>query len=201
MTDIVYRVTFVFIFAVFWIIRIYYVRKTRDPDKPRSRAERKEAIKQEGWTGILLVVLTYVELILIGLFLWGPSWLSWADLVFPFWLHWIGIGILLCSIPLMIWVHRTLGQHYSYALETKTEQKIVTSGPYARVRHPLYSVHNLFNLGMIFLTANIPLIILAIIGVPFTYARMKSEEKMMIQQFGSDYEAYMKKTGRVFPKL
>ena len=201
MTDLVYRVTFVLIFAIFWIVRIYYVRKAKDPDKPRSGAERRAAIKQEGWTGIVLVVLTYVELFLIGLFLLGPSWMSWADLVFPFWLHWIGIVILVCSVPLMIWVHRTLGQHYSYALETKTEQKIITTGPYSRVRHPLYSVHNLFNFGMVLLTANIPLIILAIFGVPFTYARMKREEKMMIKQFGSDYEEYMKKTGKIFPKV
>ena len=97
--------------------------------------------------------------------------------------------------------HRTLGQHYSYALETKSEQKLITTGPYKRVRHPLYSAHNLFNLGMIFLTAYIPLIAFAIFGVPLTYQRMKDEERMMIEQFGSDYEEYMKTTGRIFPKL
>ena len=101
----------------------------------------------------------------------------------------------------MIWVHRTLGQHYSYALETKTGQTLIKSGPYSRVRHPLYSVHNLFNLGMVFLTANILLTVFAIIGVPFTYVRMKSEEKMMLEKFGSAYEDYMKQTGRIFPKL
>ncbi len=101
----------------------------------------------------------------------------------------------------MVWVHRTIGQHYSYALETKTEQKLITSGPYSRVRHPLYSAHNLFNLGMVFLTAYSPLILFAIIGVPFTYARMKTEEKMMIEKFGSEYEEYLKRTGRIFPKL
>ena len=41
----------------------------------------------------------------------------------------------------------------------------------------------------------------AVIGVPITYLRMKDEERMMIEQFGSDYEEYMKKTGRIFPKL
>jgi len=201
MTDLVYRVLFVSIFATFWLVRIYYVRKTRNPNAPRSREERRAAMKQEGWTGILLVVLTWVELILILLFLWAPLWMAWADLVFPFWLHWLGIGILLSSIPLMAWVHRTLGKHYSYALETKTEQRLVDSGPYSRVRHPLYSVHNLFNLGMILLTAYIPLIIFALIGVPLTYARMQSEESMMVNKFGAEYEEYKKRTGRIFPKL
>jgi len=201
MADLVYRVSFLLLFAAFWIVRIYYVRKTRDPTAPRSRAERREAIKQEGWTGILLVILTWVEIAIVLLFLWAPPWMAWADLVFPFWLHWTGAILIICSIPFMAWVHRTLGKHYSYALETKTEQKLINSGPYSKIRHPLYSAHNLFNLGIIFLTAYLPLIVFAIIGLPFTYARMKYEEKMMVEKFGSEYEDYKKRTGRIFPKL
>lgn len=201
MADFIFRVLFVSIFILFWIIRIYYVRKTRDPDAPRSRENRRAALKQEGWTGILLVILTYAEIIVVILFLWAPQWMLWADLTLPVWIHWMGFVVIVCSIPYMVWVHRTLGQHYSYALETKTEQKLISSGPYSRIRHPLYSAHTLFNLGMILLTAYIPLILFAIIGVPFTYARMMREEKMMIEKFGSQYEEYMKKSGRIFPKL
>ncbi|MFW9975956.1 MAG: hypothetical protein ACFFDQ_11855, partial [Candidatus Thorarchaeota archaeon] len=102
MIDLLYRVTFVFIFVIFWSVRIYYVSKTRDPQAPRSRAERRAAIKKEGWTGIVLIALTPVEFILIGLFLWSPTWMSWADLLFPFWLHWVGIGLLIGSMLLMI---------------------------------------------------------------------------------------------------
>lgn len=200
-TNLVYRISFVLLFITFWIVRAYYVRKTKDPNAPRTRAERRQAMKKEGWTGPLLVMLTLVEVIIIVLFLLAPPWLAWTDLVFPYWLHWTGAGLIVCSIPLMMWVHRTLGQYYSYALETKTEQTLIKSGPYSRVRHPLYSIHNVFNLGMVFLTANLPLIVFAIIGVPFTYARMKSEEKMMLEKFGSAYEDYMKQTGRIFPKF
>ena len=199
--ELIYRVSFVLLFALFWIIRMYYVRKTRNPDAPRSRKERREAMKKEGWTGFAIVLLTYIEIVIVLIFLRAPGWMEWAGFVFPFWLHWTGTGLILCSIPLMVWVHRTLGNHYSYALETKTEQKLITSGPYGRVRHPLYSAHNLFNLGMIFLTAYIPLIVFAIFGVPLTYVRMKDEERMMIEQFGSEYEEYMERTGRIFPKL
>lgn len=197
----VYRVTFILLFAVFWVVRLYYVRKTRDPNAPRSRKERREAMRKEGKSGIILIILTYVELILILLYVWGPAWMNWADLIFPYFILWSGAGLMAISIPLMSWVHRILGKHYSYALETKTEQKLVTTGPYSRVRHPLYSAHNIFNLGMVLLTANIPLIIFAIIGVPLTYVRMKDEERMMIEQFGSEYEEYIERTGRIFPKL
>jgi protein-S-isoprenylcysteine O-methyltransferase Ste14 len=180
---------------------MYYVRKTRDPDAPRTREERRAAMRKEGASGILIVILTYVEIVIILIFLWTPPWMSWADLEFPVWILWTGAILILLSIPYMMWVHRTLGQHYSYALETKSEQKMVTSGPFSRIRHPLYSAHNLFNLGMIFLTAYVPLIIFAIVGVPLTYVRIKNEERMMVRKFGTDYEQYMKRTGRIFPKL
>ncbi len=199
--DLVYRISFVVLFAIFWIIRWHYVRKTRDPNAPRTRKERREAMRKGGITGILLMVMIPVELVVILLFAWSPAWMSWADLVFPYWIHWLGVVIALISIPVMTWVHRTLGKHYSYTLETMEKQKLVTTGPYGRVRHPLYSSHNLFNLGKVLLTANIPLIVLAVIGVPLTYVRMNDEERMMIKQFGSEYEDYMKNTGRIFPKL
>ncbi len=199
--NLLFRILFVCVFAGLWVIRGYYVRITRDPDAPRSREERHQAMKKEGWTGIALVVLTPIEVLLILLYIADPVWMSWANLEFLEVVRWIGFIITSVSIPLAMWVHRTLGEHYSYALETKRKQSIVKIGPYSRVRHPLYAVHTFFNFGMILLTAYIPLTIFAIIGVPLTYARMKSEEAMMKFQFGEEYVHYMQRTGRIFPKI
>jgi len=199
--ELLFSALFAVSFVTFWIVRGYYVRRSRDPNAQRTREERREVMKKEGWTGYALVLLTPLELILIVLYIWNPSWLSWTILPINELLRWLGLGLILLSIPMAAWVHRTLGAHYSYALETKEEQKIITVGPYSRVRHPLYSTHNLFNLGMIFLTANLPLTLFALLGIPLIYARMKREEAMMINQFGKDYEDYMQQTGRIFPKL
>ena len=199
--ELLFAILFVMSFIAFWIVRGYYVRRTRDPDAPRTREERREAMMKEGWTGYALVLLTPLELIFIVLYIWNPSWVPWSVLPIPELLRWIGYGMILVSIPMAAWVHHTLGSHYSYALETKEVQKIITAGPYSRVRHPLYSAHNLFNLGMIFLTANLPLAVFALLGIPLVYVRMNREEVMMIEKFGNDYEDYQKRTGRIFPKL
>ncbi len=199
--ELFFAALFVVSFVSFWIVRGYYVRRSRDPNAPRTREERREAMRKEGWTGYVLVLLTPLEIILIILYVWNPSWIPWTVLPIPENLRWLGFVLILLSIPMAVWVHRTLGTHYSYALETKEAQKIVTAGPYSRVRHPLYTTHILFNLGMIFLTANLPLTIFAFLGVPLVYARIKREEVMMIEQFGKDYEDYMQQTGRIFPKL
>jgi protein-S-isoprenylcysteine O-methyltransferase Ste14 len=174
---------------------------TRNPNAPRSSTERREAMKKEGWTGVALVILTPIEIVLVLLYVVSPTWMIWANLDLPEVLRWIGLIVTIASIPLAVWAHRTLGKHYSYALETKGNQSIIKVGPYSLVRHPLYSAHTIFNLGMVLLTANIPLIVFAIIGVPIVYARMKSEEAMLIRQFGDEYTSYMRGTGRLFPKI
>ena len=199
--EFLFAALFTLSFIAFWIVRGYYIRKTRDPTARRTRAERKEAMKKEGWTGIALIILIPVEFVIVIFYIISPLWLLLTFLMVPELLRWIGLFLAIVSIPIVVWVHQTLGRAYSYALETKSDQILITSGPFSKVRHPLYSAHNIFNLGMIFLTLNIPLIIFAIFGVPFTYTRMKDEERMMVTQFGSDYEEYMKRTGRIFPKL
>lgn len=194
-------VLFALMFFAFWLVRGYYIRKTRDPAARRTRAERKKAMKKEGWTGIALVIFIPVEIVVVILYVINPLWLSLEFLMIPELVRWLGLFLLLLSIPMTAWVHQTLGRSYSYTLETKSEQTLITSGPFARIRHPLYSAHNLFNLGKVILTLNIPLIILAILGIPLTYTRMRDEERMMVEQFGKDYEDYMMQTGRIFPKL
>ena len=199
--EYLFAVLFVLSSIAFWVVRGYYIRKTRDPTAHRTRAERKEAMKKEGWTGIAIVLLFPVEIIVATIYLLNPFWLSLTSLMVPELVRWLGLLLTLASIPCVAWVHRTLGRSYSYALETKNEQTLVTSGPFSRVRHPLYSAHNIFNLGMVILTLNIPLIVFAIFGVPLTYVRMRDEERMMVEQFGEEYEVYMQRTGRIFPKL
>jgi len=199
--ELLYAVIFVVSFVVFWMVRGYYIRKTRDPTAPRTRRERREAMKKEGWTGIAIYLLSPVELAFIIIYIINPLWLSLSSLMVPEILRWLGLFIIMVSISCAAWVHHTLGRAYSYALETKKEQSLITIGPFSKVRHPLYSSHNIFNLGKILLTLNIPLILFAIIGVPLTFVRMKDEERMMIDQYGEEYEEYMHRTGRIFPKF
>ena len=200
--EVLFAYFFITVYIAFWIVMGYYLRQTRDPDAPRTSAERREAMKKEGWTGIAIVVLTPIEIIIIIIYAFFPALLSWTFLfIIPEIVRWMGLIFTLLVIPLVVWVHRALGKAYSYALETKVQQNLITSGPFRRIRHPLYSAYTLFNLGMVLLTMNIPLTVFAIIGIPITYSRMRDEELMMIEKFGSEYEEYMKQTGRIFPKF
>ncbi len=76
----------------------------------------------------------------------------------------------------------------------------MTTGPYARIRHPLYS--SLFGIGVAFalVTANWLFVLLAVLVIVGLIARVPREEKMMLDEFGDSYRDYMLRTGRFFPR-
>lgn len=167
----------------------------------RSREERFEAITRQGkFSGFFFLALFWFFVIVVALYLLDSPWIAWSYFVIPVWVRWMGFGFGLVAVPLVWWAHRTLGESFSYALEVKDEQRLVTSGPYAKVRHPVYTSHIVFNIGMVFVASNWILLIIWVLGIPFTYHRMFQEEKMMIDEFGDVYIEYMRRTGRLIPR-
>ena len=58
----------------------------------------------------------------------------------PIWIRWLGVGLGIISLPLLWWLFSSIGSNISETVLTKSEHKLVTSGPFRWVRHPLYSV-------------------------------------------------------------
>lgn len=80
--------------------------------------------------------------------------------------------------------------------------KLVTTGIYAYVRHPIYAAFFYIAIGLILITQNIILFILPVIYWVFlTVAMIKTEEKWLIDKFGNDYIDYSKKVNRFIPKV
>lgn len=117
----------------------------------------------------------------------------------PDWLRWAGFGLGLISVGLFAWTHAVLGRFWSPYLQLRRSHRLIADGPYARIRHPMYSaiVGWLMSLGLV--AGNWIGLILAALAVLNFLLRIRGEEKMMLQQFGDEYEGYMKRTGRLLP--
>lgn len=201
--DILFRFLFVGLWIVFLSIRGYYGHKTSVPSPQRSRQEKWEAItKYEAPVLVILrVVIMFLLILFIIFYTLTPFLLSWANFPLLSLVRWIGVGLGILTIPFLIWVGRTLGRHVSGDLELRDGHTLVTTGPYSRVRHPMYTVYFVFNVTMLLVAANWLLILLIIFGLFVLYGRVIAEEKMMISQFGDEYREYMKRTGRLLPRL
>lgn len=116
----------------------------------------------------------------------------------------LACGIATYAIGLWLFkrAHEDLGTNWSVSLELKENHQLVTQGIYKYIRHPMYSALFVITCAQIFLLSNW---IVGPAGI-FTFAlmyllRVRSEEKMMLEKFGREYEAYMQTSKRLVPHV
>ncbi|MFX1579765.1 MAG: methyltransferase [Promethearchaeota archaeon] len=192
--ELMFRIIFVVTFSIFAVVRIYFRSKTigRESEKEESLLD-----KPEGFLSVVIIAF----FIMIFLYLVFPNLVFWAHLDFPIFIRWSGLILDIISILLLIWIHQTLGKQYSAKLEIQMEHVLIETGPYKKIRHPMYTVFMSFTLGLAILSSNAIMFILAIlIAIPFHWIT-KKEERMLTEQFGEEYKSYMKRTGRFIPSF
>lgn len=76
--------------------------------------------------------------------------------------------------------------------------KLITSGPYKYVRHPMYSGLILVSLGFLFNYFSVVRLAVFLLFLADIYIKMNYEEKLLEKHF-EEYKAYKKKTKRIIP--
>ncbi|WP_109577454.1 protein-S-isoprenylcysteine O-methyltransferase [Aminobacter sp. AP02] len=116
----------------------------------------------------------------------------------------VAVGIVLYAAALWVFhrSHKELGRNWSITLEIRQQHELVSGGPYAFIRHPMYTSFLLMGLGQAFLLSNwlVGLVGLAGFAALF-FLRVDKEERMMEEIFGPQYRAYMERTKRIIPYL
>jgi protein-S-isoprenylcysteine O-methyltransferase Ste14 len=108
----------------------------------------------------------------------------------------------LASLLLFRQTHAALGRNWSVTLEVRENHALITDGIYRYVRHPMYSAFWLWAIAQAFLLPNWVAGFSGIAGFGTLYLfRVRREEQMMLDAFGSRYAEYAERTGRIFPKL
>ena len=181
-----------------FVVTLIMMTIIRYPYRPKGNGiKRKEADRQEQF---LLVVLTIGGALLPLIYVF-TGWLSFADYNSSPLL--IGAGIIITVVGLwLFWCsHTDLGHNWSSSLEIYSEHKLITQGVYQRVRHPMYSASWLIFLGQALFLTNWVAGLGGIVSFGIMYfLRVPKEEHMMLEEFGEQYQQYMMRTGRVFPR-
>ncbi|HEX8992050.1 MAG TPA: class I SAM-dependent methyltransferase [Anaerolineales bacterium] len=196
-----FRSAFLVLLVMLIAMRVYFAVRVRRaggtllPDRP--------AIEREGGPGYLAVrVMAFLFLIiLLTLYILGNKWIEAASFSLPAWLRWTGLGIGIASLLFWTRSQAELDTQWSAQLKLTRSHRLVTSSPYAGIRHPLYMGMFAWCIALPLLTANwifFAICALAVVGI---LQRVPKEEEMMIAAFGEEYRAYMRQTGRYFPRL
>ena len=111
-------------------------------------------------------------------------------------------GILCLAVGLWIFQrsHADLGTNWSITLEVRESHRLVTQGAYRRIRHPMYLALLLYAVGQTLAVPNwvVGPSYLVAFGLLFAL-RVGPEERMMREEFGSEYDAYAARTRRLLP--
>ena len=192
--ELLFRYIFIVIYAVFFGVRIRY-----RIESTRRVPEKRHQLYFMATKILIVAILGYIASII--LYMLSSPWTTWSQIALPTWLRWLGVIGATSSILLVAWIHRELGRQYSAELAIQKEHALVTTGPYARTRHPMYTVLNMFSLSMALTTSDLLVILFAaLIVVPFPWIA-RAEEEMLLETFGDDYREYMRRTGRFFPRI
>lgn len=132
----------------------------------------------------------------------NPAWLAWADLPGPPWLLWSGIALAAAGFVLLHWAQRILGSNWSDQPVMLRDQRLVTSGPYRLVRHPIYTAFFMILGSTLLLSANLLVggLWMLMLSLEVRW-RIATEEALMREAFGSAYVEYVAGTGMLLPQL
>ena len=116
------------------------------------------------------------------------------------WLLGIGLAIFVLGLALAVWARVYLGRNWGMPMSQKADPELVTTGPYGKVRHPIYSGIILGMVGTAIAVSPYWLIAVAITGAYFLVSAVV-EERTMAQLFPAAYPPYRRVTKMLIPFL
>jgi protein-S-isoprenylcysteine O-methyltransferase Ste14 len=179
--------------VLWYVIRHPFERRTRQMKVVSDRRSRSDRI------GLAAALMGLA--IVPGLHV-ATGFPETADYPTSIWAVVLGTIVFAGALWMFRRSHKELGRNWSITLEIREQHRLVSGGPYALVRHPMYTSFMLMGLGQAFLLSNWVAGLAGLVGFAVLFfLRVDREERMMIENFGPDYRAYMARTKRLIPYL
>ncbi|HAE58298.1 MAG TPA: hypothetical protein DCG54_02010 [Anaerolineae bacterium] len=111
-----------------------------------------------------------------------------------------GMALTLLSFAIHIWSRLHLQKFYAERVEVQSDHKVIETGPYGLVRHPL--VTSFFMLGTgVFLLAPALTTLAAMVYVYWDFSRAARQEEELLSKTLPSYQDYMKRVPKFLPRL
>jgi protein-S-isoprenylcysteine O-methyltransferase Ste14 len=197
----IYRIAFSVLLFALLVMRVYYMVRVRRSGE-RLMPDDEAAQREGGRVAVILrSVLFFILLAFLVMYFLGAPWVGAFLFPLPGWLRWAGFALGVIAVIFWTWTQIHLDTQWSAQLQLKKDHHLVTTGPYACVRHPLYLSMFGWAASVSLLTANWFFVAVCVLSIAGIVVRVPKEEQMMLDAFGDEYKTYMQRTGRFFPKF
>jgi protein-S-isoprenylcysteine O-methyltransferase Ste14 len=180
------------------------LRRPQIPRAPRVVAKREPARWTEAvWVGgsLLATILWPLGVLL------APSdaydWPEVPSIPGTEYLQLLGFVVAFVGGALFVRSVQTLGKHMTVAIQVQEGHRLVQSGPYRYIRHPIYTAILVSGFSNALLYLSLPLALVTLLLVGIALYRVRLEEGLLgsSEGFGPEYSAYVARTGRFLPRL
>jgi protein-S-isoprenylcysteine O-methyltransferase Ste14 len=170
-----------FVFMIVWAVSAFFVKRTVERSWGGTR-----------WLVILLGLMLFGTLLRFG-GMWPPLWARTARTGA------LGALVTAAGLAVAVWARFILGRNWSGTITFKEDHELITRGPYAYVRHPIYSGLLLMMLGTAIESARLRTFLLLALVLVVLRIKAHFEEKLMIRHFPEAYPEYRRRVKALIP--
>ena len=174
-------------FLLYWQIKAINTKSTKRLEPAASRILRVFIFL----IAIVLLSTTRIPLPWLYLQLWPAGLLSF----------WLGAAVTIAGLLFAVWSRGYLGRNWSSSVTIKQGHELITTGPYAVVRHPIYTGILTGFLGMAIAISHVRGFIVVVLIFVVFWLKLRMEEKWMRSQFGETYATYARQTAALVPYI
>jgi protein-S-isoprenylcysteine O-methyltransferase Ste14 len=186
---------------VYWGGVFIQARRVRRKIGRSPNVKPRGAKEQALWAGWLVVVLIWL----------GQPWLI-ADparfvllqlasaLLHPAGLA-LGLALVVAGYAGTLWCYAAMGSAWRMGIDARDKAPLVTRGPYQRVRHPIYLFQVVMLAGALLLLPTWLSLGALVLHFVCVWIKAADEEAFLLTLHGDGYQAYLARTGMLWPRL
>jgi protein-S-isoprenylcysteine O-methyltransferase Ste14 len=111
----------------------------------------------------------------------------------------VGAALTVAGLGLSIWARNQLGRNWSKDVALVERQELVTTGPYARIRHPVYAGFITMAVGTALVVETVGFFALVAVQSVFLVTKARAEEGLLSREYGTGYEDYRARSRSFLP--
>ena len=170
------------------------VMMVKNPELLRKRLNAKEEEKEQK-TVVVLSMLMFIAAFVIAGLNWRYQWI-----VLPNWAVWLAAALFLFGYVLYAEVLRE-NTYLSRTVEVQEDQKVIDTGLYGIVRHPMYTATIILFLAMPLVLASPISFLIMLFYIPLIAKRIRNEEAVLEQGLKGYTEYKQRVKYKVFPYI
>lgn len=175
------------VFLVYWIVAAFRVNRMRS--------------REPGPRRFLYLLLIVISLILFN---GDPRYFGPLNMRFvhrSFWIASTGALLTVVGVALAIWSRVHIGRFWSGSVSIREDHQLIRSGPYSRIRHPIYTGILVALAGTTLAVGNYRALLAFVLVLVSLVYKARLEEALLTREFGAAFDDHRRHTGFFLPRL